>query len=185
MLRTTPIPPTKGKQIKPKPEQSKRGRGRPTKFTVLKERQVIRLTKAGWTVQEIADFLELSYPTVWHWRKKNPDFFNAVKGAKEQSDEPVKVALRESAMGYSHPEEKIFCNALGEVTTVQTIKHYPPNSTSLIFWLCNRDPEHFKRNTESKPEGEKDIDWNNIGFRAAGETDFATDSPSGAIAAAG
>ena len=54
------------------------------------------------------------------------------------------VAGYHRAMGYSHPEEKIFCSKDGEVTRVMTTRHYPPDTTAFIYWTKNRMPEHFR-----------------------------------------
>ena len=40
-------------------------------------------------------------------------------------------------MGYSHPETKVFCQD-GKITTYEVIKHYPPDFSSMCFWLKNR-----------------------------------------------
>lgn len=36
----------------------------------------------------------------------------------------------------------------GEVVRVQTVKHYPPDPTSMIFWLKNRQPQDWRDKTE-------------------------------------
>ena len=139
----------------------------------------------GWLDAKICKLIGVSNVTLCAWKKNNPDFLKTVKLDKNKADRDIVVSLRDRALGYSHEEDKIFCNAFGQVTTVKTVKHYPPDPTSIIFWLCNRHPGEWKRNVESKPEGEKDIDWDNIGFRAGGEINIATVSPSRADQAAG
>jgi len=191
VIRTTPVPIKKAKQVKPKPIKRKSNAtgnpmGRPSKFTPEIERQVLMLIQEGWVDAKICKLVEISNVTFCAWKKNNPNFLKTIKLDKNKADRDIVVSLRDRALGYSHEEEKIFCNAQGEVTTVKTVKHYPPDPTSIIFWLCNRHPDKWKRNVENKPEGDgQNIDWNNIGFRAAGETDIATDSPSRAIAAEG
>ena len=39
------------------------------------------------------------------------------------------------------------------VTKVQTIKHYPPSETAMIFWLKNRDPENWRDRQEVEHSG--------------------------------
>ena len=147
MLRTTPIPPTKGKQNKAKPKQKKMGR--PTKFTPLIEQQVTLLMQEGWLDAKICKLIGVSNVTLCAWKKNNSDFLKTVKLDKEKADRDIVVSLRDRALGYSHEEEKVFCNAYGEITTYKTTKHYPPDPTSIIFWLCNRHPDKWKRNVES------------------------------------
>ena len=55
--------------------------------------------------------------------------------------------------GYEHPEEKIFYNAaLDKTVTVKTVKHYPPNITAIIFWLCNKSKAEFQSINNQKVE---------------------------------
>lgn len=49
----------------------------------------------------------------------------------------------ERAIGYSHPEEKVFCNN-GEVIVHKTTKHYPPDTQAGIFLLTNRQRSRFR-----------------------------------------
>lgn len=51
--------------------------------------------------------------------------------------------MAEAAHGYSHQEDKVFCQN-GEVTVVPTTKHYPPNTTAAMFWLQNRKPQEWR-----------------------------------------
>lgn len=46
--------------------------------------------------------------------------------------------MAKRAVGFIVPEEKIFCNANGDVTRVQTEKYYPPDTSALMYWLNNR-----------------------------------------------
>lgn len=92
---------------------------------------------------DLAVFFNVSKRMIISWRKKYPDFNEACTEGKEIADNKVKRSLFERATGYSHPEEKIFCTN-GMVTKVDSIKHYPPDTTAAIFWLKNRDPENWK-----------------------------------------
>jgi len=154
--------------------------GRPTKFNATIRNQIIKLSNDGWTDEEIAKFVGISHVTLYGWKKNKPEFFKAIKDGKEVWDNQVVRALRERALGYSHPETKVFCNAMGEITTQEVMKHYPPDPVSMIFWLCNRQSQDWKRNLDTKMSEEKDIDWNNIGFRAAAQVNVSTDSSSNA-----
>jgi len=64
-------------------------------------------------------------------------------------------SLFQRACGYSHPEDKIFQHE-GNPVVVPTTKHYPPDATSAIFWLKNRDPANWRDKVEHEvelPEG--------------------------------
>ena len=53
------------------------------------------------------------------------------------------------ATGYEHPEDDIKA-VNGEIVITPTIKRYPPDPTSMIFWLKNRQPKLWR----DKPESE-------------------------------
>jgi hypothetical protein len=56
--------------------------------------------------------------------------------------------LYQKALGYSHPEDKIFiCD--GDPVIVPTIKHYPPDTMAASLWLRNRKSSKWKDKTET------------------------------------
>jgi hypothetical protein len=74
-----------------------------------------------------------------------PDFLAAIKTPKEIADKRVERSLYERATGYTYESVKIFCNTkTGEVTQVPYTEHFPPDPTAMIFWLKNRDKEHWR-----------------------------------------
>lgn len=123
-------------------------RGRPTKFKPEYVRQVQKLTELGATDEDIAVFFDVAERTVHNWRNSDPKFQAASDTGKAVADTKVERSLFERATGYSHPEEKVFCNKDGEVTRVDTTKHYAPDTTACIFWLKNRKPKEWRDRTE-------------------------------------
>lgn len=97
----------------------------------------------GATDADLAEFFEVSEQTINAWKKAHKGFLESLKAGKRLADADVAERLFQRAMGYSHPEEKVFNNQ-GEIVTHQTTKHYPPDPTSMIFWLKNRDPERWR-----------------------------------------
>lgn len=113
----------------------------------------------GYPDKEIASAVGVNERTYTNWKKRYPDdFLPSLKVAKDVADELVEASLYERACGYSHPTEKIFCQD-GVVTRVQTIQHYAPDPTSMIFWLKNRRPERWreKRDVELSGKVESEI----------------------------
>ncbi len=131
-------------------------RGRPTKLKPEMVEQAFKLCLLGATNESLADFFEVTPQTVGNWLAERGDFFDAVKKGREEADANVGSRLYERAMGYTHPEEKIFCNG-GEILRAQTLKHYPPDPTAAIFWLKNRrsdlwrDVKQIDANVTVKP----------------------------------
>lgn len=137
--------------------------GRPTSYKKEYCVQAAKLCLIGAIDSQLADFFEVSEVTINTWKKEHPEFLESISEGKRVADADVEKSLYQRAMGYSHPEEKVFCN-MGDITTHDTIKQYPPETAAAIFWLKNRKPKEWrdKRETElTGPEGEPlSIVWN-------------------------
>lgn len=121
--------------------------GRPSDYRVKFNKQAYRLCLLNATDVELANFFEVSIPTLNAWKKKHPKFLNSIKEGKDEADANVADRLYNRAMGYSHPEFKVFNNG-GEEMIVETTKHHPPDATSAIFWLKNRQPQKWRDRKE-------------------------------------
>jgi hypothetical protein len=124
-----------------------RPRGRPLEYSPELIPVVKDFSDAGLSQEQMAQLLKIATQTLWDWMQKNPDFSDAVKGGKGISDDKVERSLYERALGYSHPEDQIF-QFQGSPVIVPTVKHYPPDATSAIFWLKNRRPENWRERLE-------------------------------------
>jgi len=131
--------------------------GRPTKFQgEITCKHAAFLAHMGATDAQFAEFFEVSESTINKWKKDYPEFSEAVKEAKKLADNQVVKALYHRALGYSHKEDKVFCNAKGETTIVETTKHYPPDTAAAFIWLKNRDKENWRDRYEmahTDPDG--------------------------------
>jgi hypothetical protein len=57
----------------------------------------------------------------------------------------VKRSLYQRAVGYNYEAVKIFTPANREKpVVVPYIEHVPPDTTAGIFWMKNRDPQHWR-----------------------------------------
>lgn len=121
--------------------------GRPSKYKPEYAEQASKLCFLGATDEMLADFFHVSVPTLNKWKKDYPDFLKSLKESKDLLDSKVEHSLFERAMGYKHNEDKIFNNN-GEPLIVPTVKHYPPDTTAMIFWLKNRQPEKWRDKQE-------------------------------------
>ena len=121
--------------------------GRPSKISSLNLEQLKKLVLKGFTDKEMADFFNITEKTLNNWKDKNPKLLQSLKDWKIEADKVVERSLYERAKGYQHEEEKIFCEN-GKVTVVPTIRHYPPDPTSMIFWLKNRQSDKWREKTE-------------------------------------
>lgn len=115
-----------------------------TKFNEQLRDRMISLYQQGKTDAQVARLIGVSRKTLFNWRGKDSDLLHTIKEAKAIPDDLVEASMFSRATGYSHVEEKIFVYE-GAPVRVRTIKQYPPDVTAGIFWLCNRQPDRWKR----------------------------------------
>jgi len=130
--------------------------GRPTKFTLELQSAMLHMATLGYTDDKIAQACKVTYQTINNWKNEYPDFFESLKQCKLIPDEEVERSLYERALGYSTTETKSFLFK-GKIVSEDVTKHYPPDPTSMIFWLKNRQPDKWrdKRELEIGPETQK------------------------------
>lgn len=121
--------------------------GRPSKYKSEYAEQVYRLCLLGLTDAELAAFFGVNEDTIYEWANAHTEFSDSRKKGKDIADGNVADSLYQSAVGYSHPDTH-FSNYEGVVTATPTTKHYPPNPTSAIFWLKNRQKKHWRDKVE-------------------------------------
>lgn len=127
--------------------------GRPSDYDAKDLPQIKRLASGGATDLEIADYLRVSVRTVHRWKAENKEFRHALKLGKDEADELVEQSLYQRARGYSVDTDKVFCNKDGEVTKVPVREHFPPDPTSMIFWLKNRKSKEWRDKSEVEVPG--------------------------------
>lgn len=104
--------------------------------------------------KKLAEFFEVTVTTVNNWKNQYPEFLESIKKGKDIYDTgTVEKSLLDRANGYTHEEVKLFQfydKESGEVKIKEhTIaKHYPPDPTSMIFWLKNRNPARWRDKME-------------------------------------
>jgi len=122
-------------------------RGRKSSFNEAIRATILRPIEEGKTEAEIAEVVGVSRTTLTNWKGKHPEFQYAVREARQVADALVEAALFGRAVGYSHPETKVFIHE-GCPVTEEITKHYPPDTQAAMFWLRNRQPERWKEKTE-------------------------------------
>jgi len=128
--------------------------GRPTlydpKFCGIATR-FFRL-KAGGTNAELAEMLGVSIASVSKWLAEIPEFSEAVRSGKVESDAQVVNALYRRATGYTHPDTDIKMH-MGVIIKTPIVKHFPPDVQAAQFWLKNRHPDAWKDKQEVEHKG--------------------------------
>jgi len=117
--------------------------GRPTRYNKTFPEQAYKLCLLKCTDEELAEQFHVHVATLYEWKNKYPEFAEAIRRGKTPADAEVAFAAYQRAVGYSHPEEKIFLHE-GEVVRVNTVKHYPPDPKVLSLWLRNRQRENWR-----------------------------------------
>lgn len=106
--------------------------GRPSKYRPEYAKMAYSLAaKFPITDDDLAELLQVNVDTIYSWKKKHPEFAESLKNGKDAKDEQVERTLFEKAVGFTHED-----------------KYYPPDSTSIIFWLKNRKPEKWRDQRE-------------------------------------
>lgn len=126
--------------------------GRPTKYKEEYNDQAYKLCLLGHTDEELASFFEVHVSTINQWKIDYPEFYESIKKGKEVADGNVVASLYHRANGYSHPEVDIKVIE-GQIVQTNLIKHYPPDATSAIFWLKNRQPKKWRDKQVTEHEG--------------------------------
>lgn len=127
--------------------------GRPSKFDEDTEAKVVKMAKIGLTDAQMAELLDVTEQTFNNWKKAKPKFFESLKSAKAVADAEVERSLYERAMGYRHPDTKMFYDKDAGVVSEEYIKHYPPDVTACIFWLKNRKPSEWRDKVDHDHSG--------------------------------
>lgn len=121
--------------------------GAPTKYQDNYPDQAYKLTLLGATDPELADFFEVNPDSIYEWKKKHPEFSEAIKEGKAKADSEVANKLFNRATGYDIEEvEEVMYK--GKKETLTKRRHVPPDVTSMIFWLKNRKPGSWRDKQE-------------------------------------
>lgn len=134
--------PTKEKKVK-----DKGGRPSLVNISEVDKRAIEIIASEGYTDKQLAAMLSVTEQTINNYKIKYPEFFESLKRGKDIADAKVEIALFQRALGYSHPDVNI-TNYKGEPVVTSIIKHYPPDPTSMIFWLKNRQKDKWRDKQE-------------------------------------
>lgn len=145
--------------------------GRPTDFKEEYIDLAYKFCLLGATDVELASFFDVSEATINNWKIKHPEFLESIKRGKAISDAKVADRLFQRAMGFEHDDEeiKVVSEGAGMGSSIQRVavrKIYPPDPTSAIFWLKNRQPKFWRDKQEhdhtTKGEAINTVTWNFI-----------------------
>lgn len=121
--------------------------GQPTKYHPDMVKMAAQYIDFGLTENQIAQLFEVSVMTMWHWKRRYPQFAKALELTPERRNKIVEASLYLKATGYSHPAIRILPPAVagGDPVVVEYTEYYPPDTSSIALWLLNRAPGRYKR----------------------------------------
>ena len=103
------------------------------------------LARNGYTEEQMAKFLGISNATFATWKKRHPEFLEALKTSKDEVDFQVENSLLKRALGFEYEETEITGGKDGKPVKVKkTKKVVAPDTTACIFWLKNRQKERWR-----------------------------------------
>ncbi len=132
----------------PKPE------GRPTAYKPEFAAIAKAMAKHGATDFDIAEELGVTTVTIWNWRSRHPDFFNALLEGKDAFDDRVERSLAQKAVGYTYHSEKVM-QFEGQIVRADVTEHVPPDVGAIKLWLSNRRPEKWRDKSEVNLTGDE------------------------------
>lgn len=134
-----------------KPKKTpKHAGGRPVKYDAkFHPAWAASLCRRGCTMAEIAEAMGVAESTVYAWRRRYPEFSQALNNSRGEADESVVTSLYYRATGQSKRKtlkKREVLNQLGQVVTLREIaeEELPPDTTAMIYWLKNRQPDMWR-----------------------------------------
>ena len=107
------------------------------------------LARRGCSDEEIAEAFGVSVRTVYNWKKAHPEFLQALNECKGKADEAVVESLYARACGLTKRTTKKVREVIdtdgNKVKLTELIEEtLPPDTTAMIYWLKNRQPELWR-----------------------------------------
>jgi len=104
--------------------------------------------EGGFTDVKLAKLFNVSKSLINNWKKDHPKFYDALKKGKDEYDcERVEAALNKRAVGFRFTEttRELDDKKSVMVITKKVSKFIPPDTKAAEFWLCNRNPDRWRK----------------------------------------
>ena len=124
----------------------------------LEEDNLLLLTswmRDNYTLEDVANKIGITKVALWKWRKQYPQIDKALRQGKELTDYKVENALLRLALGGRTKETKVIFEydrmkgKMIEMRKEVLDKEVLPNAPAALAWLCNRQPDKWKKNRDN------------------------------------
>lgn len=142
---------------------------RPSKWNDDYNEQAYKLTLLGATDVQLADFFGISESTLNEWKHSKEGFSESLKKGKTVADAQVADSLYNRALGFTIKEQNAFKVKniyyedgskveKEEIEIIEIEKELPPDTTSMIFWLKNRQSRDWRDKQDIEHSGRVQVD---------------------------
>ena len=137
---------------------NKGGTGRPPRYKKEFDKQAEEMCRRGFIDDDLAAVFGVTDTTINNWKHNHKSFLASTQKGKPVADEQVKQALFHRAIGgIKSVETRTTVDPSGQKTITTIEKTSIPDTASIIFWLCNRQPEKWRRNPDSNNSNDTDL----------------------------
>lgn len=141
----------------------KNPRGRPTKYDPVRHPKAAYelCVRVGIKNEDLALAFGINNDTLQEWLITYPELSESViKGRWDHDSGKIQNALARRACGYDlvertyEPRVDPDTGTTSLCLTKSVTKHMPPDPTAIIFWLCNRQKQYWRREVRHEHTGE-------------------------------
>lgn len=123
--------------------------GRPPRYAgAVDDTRAYEFAQLGYVDSQIAEAMGISVSTLYNWKRKYPQYAEAIASGGKRANFRVLNALLARAEGGYVTETKAFKlrdkRGIERVEIVEVQRYIPPDTQACIFWLTNREREHWK-----------------------------------------
>lgn len=141
-----------------KPKKTYKKRGRPSLYDPATHPELARkLAVLGCIDAEIAEQFMIDTDTLAEWKRKHPEFSEAIREGGKKANAAVADALRQRAMGFEWEEEvatKVKVDKDREEVVITKVRRIvPPDTNAASLFLRNREPKQWRDKVEVEHSG--------------------------------
>lgn len=157
--------------------------GRKTKYDPdFHPKQALKFSLLGLTDVQMSGAFEINPDTFYQWQKKYPEFSESIKKGKLEADANVVSTLYKRALGHTQKSRVPFKvkkidpgtgKLYDTIEFAEEEQYFPPDMIATIFWLKNRQPEHWRDKKEVEIDDKRELNTSSLSDSALDEIEQA------------